>query len=60
LRKNVRIERDHLTLKVKPEKQKLAYNRVYLCELSKGNFKGLLLRRTFQNLKILGKVPGLA
>jgi hypothetical protein len=60
LRENVRIERDHLTLKVKPEKQKLAYNRVYLCTLSKGNFKGLLLRRTFQNLKILGKVPGLA
>jgi len=42
LRENVRIERDHLTLKVKPEKQKLAYNRVYLCALSKGNFKGLL------------------
>jgi hypothetical protein len=60
LRENVRIERDHLTLKVKPEKQKLAYNRVYLCKLSKGNFKWLLLRRTFQNLKILGKVPGLA
>jgi hypothetical protein len=56
---NVRIERDHLTLKVKPKKQKLAYNRVYLCALSKGNFKGLLLRRTFQNLKIWGKFQGL-
>jgi hypothetical protein len=60
LRKNVGIERDHLTLKVRPQKQKLAYDRVYLCVLSKGNFKGLLLRRTFQNLKTLGKVPRLA
>jgi hypothetical protein len=102
LRKDVRIERDHLTLKVKPQKTEAGL-RQGLCALTKrilsspgfsafknnkqvgiqkrnvgktgflfkrgrkphkvsfhGNFKGLLLRRTFQNLKISRKVPGLA
>ncbi len=58
LLENVRIERNHLTLKVKPEKQKLAYNRVYLCALSKGNFKGLLKGGPSKTWKFWGKFQG--